>query len=228
MIRFGLLLFCSLVAVGQDYRVAVPPIEDDPKLPRVLLIGDSISIGYGLPVRKLLSGKANVHRIPGNGGPASNGVFMIDGWLGKERWDVIHFNFGLHDLKRLDDGEPQVSIEAYRRYLQLIVQRLKRSGAKLIFATTTPVPQGKLSPPRRSADVVEYNRVALEVMAANGVAVNDLYGFAVKGLTEIQQPVNVHFTNAGSEKLAEVVAGAIMAESGVGNPPDQSGPKKKQ
>jgi len=218
MKRFGLVIFCSFLGFGQDYRVPMPPIEDDPKLPRVLLIGDSISIGYGLPVRKLLAGKMNVHRIPGNGGPASNGVFMMDSWLGKEKWDVIHFNFGLHDLKRLDDGEAQVAMEAYRRYLQLIVQRLKKSSARLIFTTTTPVPGGKVSPPRRSTDVIEYYRVA----------VNDLYGFASKRLSEVQQPINVHFIKTGSEKLAELVAGAIMAESGVGNRLGQSGPGKLQ
>ena len=109
----------SAALFAQDYRQPVPPVEDDPALPRVLLIGDSISIGYSTPVRKFLAGKANVHRVPGNGGPSSNGVFMIDSWLGDKRWDVIHFNFGLHDLKRLSDGKQQVSPEAYERYLRL-------------------------------------------------------------------------------------------------------------
>jgi lysophospholipase L1-like esterase len=194
---------------AQDFRVPVPSIEDTAGLPRVLLIGDSISIGYGLPVRKLLAGKANVHRIPANGGTSANGVFMVDSWLGKEKWDVIHFNFGLHDLKRLEDGEPQVPIDAYRRYLRLFAKRLKQTGAKLIFATTTPVPEGKVSPPRRPMDVVAYNKVALEVMLENGIAVNDLYGFALPRLDKIQLPVNVHFTNDGSEQLAGRVAEAI-------------------
>jgi hypothetical protein len=41
---------------------SLDPINDDPALPRVLLIGDSISMGYTLPVRTALKGKANVHR----------------------------------------------------------------------------------------------------------------------------------------------------------------------
>jgi acyl-CoA thioesterase-1 len=204
-----------LTLLAQDFRVPVPPIEDDPKLPRVLLIGDSISIGYGLPVRKLLSGKANVHRIPLNGGTTGNGVFMMDSWLGKDKWDVIHFNFGLHDLKLLDDGLHQVPIESYRRYLRLIVARLKRTNAKLIFATTTPVPEGtetqKVSPPRRPADVTAYNAAAKEIMRAEGIPVNDLYAFAQPRLATLQLPVNVHFTNSGSEALAAQVASAITA-----------------
>jgi lysophospholipase L1-like esterase len=201
-------LLCSAL-IAQTAIPEIPEIKDTPGLPRVLLIGDSISMGYAVPVRKLLSGKANVHRIPGNGGPSSNGVFLIEGWLGKDKWDVIHFNFGLHDLKRLDDGKQQVPIESYERYLRLIVQRLKKTGALLIWASTTPVPEGKLSPPRVPADVTAYNTAAARVMNENGVAINDLYGFALPLLTEIQRPVNVHFTDSGSERLGKQVAGAI-------------------
>ena len=89
--------------------VAVDPslgsVVDDPKLPRVLLIGDSISMGYTVPVRNLLKGKANVHRIMENGGPTTNGLAKIKLWLGNSKWDVIHFNFGLHDLKLVAAGQ---------------------------------------------------------------------------------------------------------------------------
>ena len=204
-----IILFLTVAAAAQDYRAPVPAIEDDPSLPRVLLIGDSISIGYSLPVRKLLAGKANVHRVPGNAGPSSNGVFLIDSWLGAKPWDVIHFNFGLHDLKRLADGKPQVSIEAYERYLRLIVDRLKKTGAKLIYATTTPVPEGAVSPPRVPADVAAYNGIAIRVMRDQQVPMNDLYSFAREKLKEIQQPVNVHFTEHGSTILAQRVAAVI-------------------
>lgn len=136
------------------------------------------------------------------------------GLVGKGTWDVIHLNFGRHDLKRLDDGVPQVDIAGYERYPGLCVQRLKRTGAKLVFATTTPAPEGKVSPPRQSEDVVmyiRYNRTALAVMEREGVMVNDLDGYALPRLLQIQQPVNVHFTNAGSEALAVQVAAAIHA-----------------
>jgi lysophospholipase L1-like esterase len=208
------LLFLFAVAsalIGQDYRLPVPSIEDDPALPRVLLIGDSISIGYSIPVRKLLAGKANVHRVPGNAGPSSNGLYMIDSWLGDKHWDVIHFNFGLHDLKRMSDGKHQVGPEAYERYLRLVVERLKKTGARLIWASTTPVPEGKVSPPRVPADVALYNEIALRVMRENSIEVNDLCAFASSRLKEIQQPVNVHFTAAGSNLLAEQVAKTIAA-----------------
>src|SRR3954467_10868139 len=81
---------------------AFAKVQDDPNLPRVLLIGDSISMGYTLPVREMLKGKANVHRPPANCGPTERGLDQLDKWLGDGKWDVIHFNFGLHDLKYLD------------------------------------------------------------------------------------------------------------------------------
>jgi lysophospholipase L1-like esterase len=186
------------------------PVVDDPKLPRVLLIGDSISIGYTGPVRKLLEGKANVHRILGNGGPTTNGLANLAKWLGPGKWDVIHFNWGLHDLKFMPDGKRQVLPEAYEQNLRELVRQLKATGAKLIWASTTPVPEG-VSPPRTPADVLDYNRIAQKIMTENQVAVDDLYTFALPQLAAIQLRANVHFTASGSAVLAEQVASSITA-----------------
>jgi acyl-CoA thioesterase-1 len=182
--------------------------------PRVLLIGDSISIGYAPAVSKLLAGKADVQRIPENGGPTTNGLKNLAEWLGGGRWDVIHFNWGLHDLKLMDDGKHQVPVEEYEKNLGELVARLKATGARLIWCSTTPVPAGKLNPPRRPEDVPRYNQAAARIMRANGVAIDDLYGFALPRLDQIQRPENVHFTDAGSEQLAEAVAGAILEALG--------------
>ncbi len=186
---------------------AMARITDDPALPRVLLIGDSISIGYTVPVRELLKGKMNVHRAPTNCGPTIRGLEGIDAWLGAGRWDAIHFNWGLHDLKRID-GKHQVPLDAYEQNLRKLVARLKKTDAKLIWCSTTPVPEGT-SPPRTNEDVEAYNGVAKKIMEAEGVATDDLYTFALGRLTEIQRPANVHFTPEGSKVLAEQVARAI-------------------
>jgi acyl-CoA thioesterase-1 len=187
---------------------AFAPVKDDPALPRVLIIGDSISIGYTVPTRERLAGKANVHRIPANGGPTSNGLAKIKGWLGTDRWDVIHFNWGLHDLKR-DSDKHQVSLDEYEKNLRELVRLLQETKAKLIWASTTPVPAGKLVPPRSNDDVIAYNAAARRIMDENSIAIDDLYEFALPRLKEIQQPMNVHFTQSGSTALAEQVAAAI-------------------
>jgi len=202
-----LLLACACLCFGQENPV-LRPIEDRPGLPRVLLIGDSISMGYTLAVRKLLENEANVHRVPMNAGTTAIGLFNIDPWLRDKHWDVIHFNFGLHDLKRMADGEPQVPIELYERYLRLIVKRMRATGAQLIWATTTPFPEGVV-PERRPADVAIYNAAARRVMDPNGIAIDDLNALAARRLSEIQLPKNVHFTPAGGEVLAAQVAASI-------------------
>ena len=93
-----MLLVLPALGQAQNAKVKRPnpmaPINDVPGLPRVLLIGDSISIGYTLPTRALLKGKVNLHRIPTNGGPTIKWLEHIDAWLGKKKWDVIHFNWG--------------------------------------------------------------------------------------------------------------------------------------
>jgi lysophospholipase L1-like esterase len=188
---------------------AMAPITDDPALPRVLLIGDSISIGYTLPVRDMLKGKANVHRILTNGGPTSNGVVNLDKWLGTNKWDIIHFNFGLHDLKIMASGKHQVPIQDYESNLKKITARLKQTQAKLIWAATTPVPPGPTKPPRGAEDVRKYNTVAEKVMKDSNIPINDLYTLALPILPEIQLPKNVHFTPAGYKVLAEQVVKSL-------------------
>ena len=194
------------------------PIKDDPKLPRVLLIGDSISIGYTLPTRKLLMGKANLHRIPTNGGPTTKGLASIDTWLGKSKWDLIHFNWGLHDLKYMGPngenlfpkekgGKPQVAIEAYEKNLEKLVMRLKKTGAKLIWRNTTPVPSG--SKGRYVGDSVKYNTVAARVMKKHGIPTHDLFTMSKHRMKELMRPANVHYTPEGSRVLGKDVARTI-------------------
>jgi lysophospholipase L1-like esterase len=197
-------------------NAVLAPVTDVEGLPRVLLIGDSISMGYTLPVRAQLAGKANVHRPAENCGDTARGAASMDKWLGSGKWDVIHFNFGLHDLKYLnaagqlaapDQGKQVHTLAQYEANLRTIVARLKQTGAKLIYATTTPVPPGTTG--RIADDSVRYNAVAVRVMKELGVAINDLHAFVVPRITELQRPANVHFSDAGSARLAEVVVAEI-------------------
>jgi acyl-CoA thioesterase-1 len=188
-------------------------IADVPGLPRVLLIGDSISMGYTLPVRELLAGRANVHRIPRNGGSTSAGIQSLQVWIGAGKWDVIHFNFGLHDLRWVEGVQPTTA-DRYEANLRALVARLQATGAKLIWASTTPVP-GEVNPEPatllRDREVLAYNERARRIMAEHAIPIDDLYRFALPRLGELQIPDNLHFTARGSEALAGEVARIILS-----------------
>jgi len=199
---------------------AFAKITDDAKLPRVLLIGDSISIGYTVATRSALAGKANVHRIPTNGGPTTKGLQSIDAWLGDSKWDVIHFNWGLHDLKYLGSNgknladpkaagsRQQVPIDEYEANLRKLVARLKKTDATLIWRSTTPVPEGANG--RVVGDSAKYNAVAKAIMDEHDIAIDDQYSFALGKLKKIQLPANVHFSKDGSKELAKQAVTSIQ------------------
>ncbi|HEV7403280.1 MAG TPA: SGNH/GDSL hydrolase family protein [Chthoniobacteraceae bacterium] len=202
----------SAMAAEPAAQKPKPPADEDrPGLPRVLIIGDSISMGYTQPVHELLKEKANVHRIPTNGGPTKNGTANLDKWLGDGKWDVIHFNFGIHDLKFMPDGKRQVEPEDYEKNLRAIVAKLKATGARVIWATTTPIPDGDLVPPRSFGKVPEYNALAQRVMKENGVAIDDLNAAITPHLAAMQNPKDVHYKPEGYALLAKQVAESIEA-----------------
>lgn len=199
---------------------AMAKVEDVPGLPRVLLIGDSISIGYTVPIRELLKGKANVHRPLTNCGPTTKGVAEIDKWLGDGKWDVIHFNWGLHDLKymgpnnenladpKASTSHQQVPIDAYEANLRKLVSRLQKTEARLIWRSTTPVPEGARG--RVVGDSAKYNAVAEKIMKEHGIAIDDQYTLVMTRLKDLQKKKDVHFTPEGSKGLAASAVAAIQ------------------
>ncbi len=177
-------------------------VKDDPKLPRVLLIGDSVSRGYTLAARDALKGRANVHRAPENCGPTANGLKKIDVWLGTGKWDVIHFNFGIHDRAT----DPAI----YEASLEKLVLRMKETGATLIWASTTPIPLDQ-SRKQTPESIVERNAIAARVMRKHGVATDDLFAFITPHLPAAQNPNDVHFNAQGYTLLGNQVAESIAS-----------------
>ena len=189
-------------------------------LPKVLIIGDSISIGYTPHVTQMLKGLATLKHHKGNAQHTGTGLKMLDQWIGKTKWDVIHFNWGLWDLcyrhpdskvqgyRDKVDGAVTSTLEQYEKNLNQLVIRLKKTGATLIWAHTTVVPEGEAG--RIVGDDKIYNRVATKMMKEHGVRINDL-NTLTKGFPpdRFVAAGNVHYTKDGYRKIAEQVAEKI-------------------
>ncbi len=201
----------------------------DPNLPNVLILGDSISIGYTREVRYLLKGKANVLRpvdpqkdAPMNCRSTVQGLEHLDEWLGNTKWKVIHFNWGLHDLAyrnpllktpgQLDRVEGKISVPPplYEKNLTALVERLQRTGACLVWASTTTVPPGE--PGRYEGDERTYNTIAERVMKTHGIAIDDLDHITASfGPDMFIAPGNVHYKPDTDWILGRQVAESIQA-----------------
>lgn len=198
--------------------------EDKPattRLPKVLIIGDSISLGYTPHVRSILKGKAIVTHNKGNAQHTGTGLEKIDSWLGETKWDVIHFNWGLWDLcYRHPDSKAQgnrdkakgtitTPLEQYEKNLEKLVLRLKKTGATLIWAHTSVVPENEVG--RNVGDDAKYNEAATRVMKKHGIAINDIHTLTKEfPPTLFVGPGDVHYKKDGYEKIAKQVAEKLL------------------
>jgi len=204
---------------------------DDPKLPRYLFIGDSISGNYDKGLRAALSGKYNLHHPPANCGPTGNGRANILAWLGAfeqkgRHWDVISFNHGHWDAGRTCKQD-------YQANLEYIISELKKTKAKLIWVTTCPVPTGYpaagdavekedkgrkgIWAPGRTSGVMEkfMNPWALEVMKKHPeITICDQWQFVKDHEKDIYKDwwkgKNVHFGGETADALGKLLAKHVL------------------
>ena len=184
-------------------------------LPKVLLLGDSIRMSYQQAAEAELAGEADVRGPEGNGCTAEYTLEHLDGWLDELGIPaVVHWNNGLHDCGHNPERSPvQIPIDSYRSSLELVYDRLAATGARIIWATTTPA-----APDRafwdttwswRDPEIVQYNEVALAVMTAHDIPVNDLYSILVTDCDKYLCEDKLHLSEAGIALCARAAADAI-------------------
>lgn len=190
-------------------------VQRDTNLPDVLVMGNSISIGYTAPLRQYLRSKANIYRIPDNGRDIRKGVNKANFWLaGGKGWEVIHFNWGLHDFKRIvngqfdSSGDRYVPPSEYQEKLDTLIQILLETDAQLIFATTTVVPDSAQG--RIKGDEILYNELALQVLSNYPQILIDNQYETSLARPEYQKDQNVHFHPVGYEFLAKFASKRIL------------------
>ena len=177
----------------------------------LVLIGDSIRMGYEARVRECLDG-FDICSPEANGGDSANVLAHLDAWVVAHAPRVVHLNCGLHDLKKpFDSDQAQVELDDYRRNLGQIFDQILAAGARLVWATTTPVDQDlhhrNKGFDRFAADVDRYNAVAAELAAARDLPVNDLYAVIDSAdAAPLLLDDGVHFTDHGSRLLGDAVA----------------------
>jgi lysophospholipase L1-like esterase len=203
-------LFCRTMMAGLFVLGVYGRAETVNDLPKVLIIGDSISMGYTPFAQEFLEGAAVVRHNPGNAQDTATGVEKLDEWLGKGDWDVIHFNWGLWDMRHDNgfDSPSRVPLAEYEKNLTTLVKRLDATGAKLIWAATTPVPEG--ADWRIKAGEIAYNNAARRIVSEHNIAINDLHSLVAPKPDAYQKKANVHFTRAGSQAMGRQVADCIL------------------
>ena len=206
--------------------------------PQVLLMGDSIRLGYAPLVTKKLDGVADVFGFPDNGGDTNSTLKQLGAWVkdGKGPFAappspdalpplIVHFNCGLHDLKFSKKGTAhQVPPDEYEKNLRLIVAKLRERTPHVYFATTTPIIDDrhagrKADFDRFDKDVKAYNERAIKVMRELNVPVSDLDRIVRDGgPAERLGKDGTHYTPAGNERLADAVADCIKRKLKLLNP----------
>jgi lysophospholipase L1-like esterase len=179
----------------------------------IVLIGDSIRMGYQEVVRRELGAKAEVWAPAENGGNSRNVLAHLEEWVISRRPEVVHLNCGLHDVWRASPAEePAVPLDEYRANLTEIFHRIMDgTAAVLTWAATTPVNERshreRKGFDRLEADILAYNRAAAEIAGGLGVGINDLYAAVVRaGPDSLLSDDGVHFAQAGYELLGKAVA----------------------
>lgn len=192
---------------------------------KVLLLGDSIRMGYDDYVKELLKDKCEVvYDADDNGRFAAytlwqaNQLFKNNGKI-----DVVHWNNGYWDM----NIEPPMTeamhpVDEYVHLLKRIIKLCRDNGAKVIFATTTPILDagsaadntgtGADSIRYNDAWVREYNEAAKQLMAEENVTVNDLYTLCLGDKNYYKCEDMLHLTEEGYRRCAAQAAELILKE----------------
>ncbi len=184
---------------------------------KIVLIGDSIRMGYDKYVKEKLEGQAEV-LFPEENCQFAMYVFRyIHEWKANYNWgddvDLVHWNTGLWDILHLLGDDMFTPPELYRELLQRIDKRIRLifPKAKIVFALSTSVVEEKYGPQfyRKNAEIEQYNEIAREVFAGTDVVIDDLYSVMQDAPAECRSDMTHFYTPAGTERIGNAVLDCI-------------------
>lgn len=169
---------------------------------KILLLGDSIRLNYMPMVCKNLYGRAEVYGPTDNCRYAKYTLWCLSDWLGLcgDAPDVVHWNNGIWDITKYNGYELFTPVEEYIETLGRILRDLQKTGAHIIFATSTPVRDQ--NPIQANIDIDYYNSRAVHFMQTKGVEINDLNGFVRPHVEEYIDASD--FTHLNKEGIKQV------------------------
>ena len=190
---------------------------------KIVLIGDSIRMGYDKYVKEALSGVADVYYPSENCKFAVYTLRFLGDWKKNGEWptdiDLVHFNAGLWDLAEMDGGGPFTPVEYYKVLIGRIAKRIRRlfPTAKIVFATSTSVIEEKYGPTffRKNSVIEEFNKAAIEALRDTDVVINDLYLASVRIPPEYRSDMTHFNTPKGTEYMGKRVVSVICRELGI-------------
>jgi hypothetical protein len=216
IVLFSLFL-CSCAAANKaneyvrpdDYNCELTPSPTDTNKEDIVVLGDSISIGYTWFVKNDTNA-FDVWHAPCNGRTSRFALTRLNQWLPKDHYKVITFNFGNHDIT---DTDVVIPTSEYQSNLKEICRRLLKKADHAIFFTTTDIPINVVGPKRGT--VAQYNQLAEEALFDSGCPVYDLGAYALQYTDEhldAAAQTNPHYTPQGYQHLADFVESAINTE----------------
>lgn len=174
---------------------------------QVLLLGDSLRMGYEPVVRKNLTGIAGVSGPLENGRWAGYTLNSLRFWLNSFPVpDVVHWNCGLWDLG--DDytiGRPFSLPEEYESAVERTVTVLNKlfPSAQIILATTMPTDNPDTS------GIESYNEIIKRVAARHNLPVDDLFPLLRDNIGLIG-PDHIHLKSEGYDLIGQAVTDIIL------------------
>ena len=184
---------------------------------KIILLGDSIRMGYDKYAKMALEGVAEVYSPEENCRFTQYMLRFIHKWVGDsgfgEDADLVHFNVGLWDVIQIMYDEPITPIDVYEQYLHRICKRIRECcpRAKIVFATSTPIHQANYESVKhefwRSNETIKaYNAVAVKVMKEHGIEVNDLYAL-MEGAPDHYFSDRTHYY---TKDATEIMTGRVL------------------
>jgi hypothetical protein len=188
-----------------EWTWEVRPPHPDPKLPNVLLLGDSITRDYFPKVTSDLAGVANVYLMASSTSvgdprlPRQVAEFRtLEGIL----FSVVHFNNGMHGWA-YSEAQYRAAFPAFLR----AVKKLAGSSGALVWATITPIRQDATNGATNQR-VDARNVIATSLVQAGGIRVDDQHALMTEHQDLHEDPV--HFNVSGAALQGDQAAATIM------------------